>query len=93
MKVRSYQIILLDDTTRGFKLFHCHPPRAGQRRCRTSQMDSPVFRYFQQTRAKYLSCNLVYETDQESLLQREARQQLKLLRAGILFSVFCRATI
>ncbi len=28
MKMRSYHIILLDDTTRGFKLFHSHPPRA-----------------------------------------------------------------
>jgi hypothetical protein len=29
MKMRSYQIILLDDTTREFKLFHCHPPQGG----------------------------------------------------------------
>jgi len=27
MRVRSYQIILLNETTRGFVLFHCYPPR------------------------------------------------------------------
>jgi len=75
MKMRSYQIILLDDTTRGFKLFHCHPPRV-EPAAPDLQVDSPVFRYFQQTRAPWLSCNLIYETDHESLLQREARQQL-----------------
>ncbi len=76
MKMRSYQIILLDETTRGFKLFHCHP--AGMASSLPElQVDSPVIRYFQRTRAKWLSCNLVYETDQESLLQREARLQVK----------------
>jgi len=75
MKMRSYQIILLDDTTRGFKLFHCHPPRS-EPAMTDLQMESPVFRYFQQSQAKWLSCNLVYESDHESLLQREARLQL-----------------
>jgi signal transduction histidine kinase len=84
MKMRSYQIILLDDTTRGFKLFHCHPPRA-EPAAPDLQVDSPVFRYFQQTRAKWLSCNLEYETDQESWMQREARQQLKPFQAEFCF--------
>jgi len=87
MKMRSYQIILLDDTTRGFKVFHCHPPRADPA-MPDLQVDSPVFRYFQQSRAKWLSCNVIYETDHESLLQREARQQLKPFEPEFCFPFF-----
>ena len=87
MKTRSYQIILLDDTTRGFKLFHCHPAR-GEPAAPDLQVDSPVFRYFQQTRAKWLSCNLIYETDDESTAQHDARQQLKPFEAEFCFPFF-----
>jgi signal transduction histidine kinase len=87
MQVRSYQIILLDDTTRGFKLFHCHPARP-ESTLPDIQMDSPVFKYFQQTRSKFLSCNLVYETDRESLLQREARRQLHPFEPEFCFPFF-----
>jgi signal transduction histidine kinase len=87
MRMRSYQIILLDDTTRGFKLFHCHPERV-EPVVAELQVDSPVFRYFQQTRAKWLSCNLAYETDHESLVQREARQQLQPFEAEFCFPFF-----
>ena len=87
MQVRSYQIFLLDDTTRGFKLFHCHPaqPDAG---LPDMQMDSPVVRYFQQSRSKFLSCNLVYETDHETHLQREARRQLHAFEPELCFPFF-----
>ncbi|HEV7924277.1 MAG TPA: ATP-binding protein [Verrucomicrobiae bacterium] len=87
MKMRSYQIILLDDTTRGFKLFHCHPARV-EPTAPDLQVDSPVFRYFQQTRAKFLSCNLLYETDVKSMLQREACQQLKPFEPEFCFPFF-----
>src|SRR5208283_3869995 len=52
------------------------------------QMDSPVFRYFQQTRAKFLSCNPVYATDRESLVQRQARQQLRSFEPEFCFPFF-----
>jgi len=87
MKMRSSQIILLDDTTRAFKLFHCHPPRA-EPSVPDLQVDSPVFRYFQQTRAKWLSCDMLYETDHESLLLRQARQQLKPFEPQFCFPFF-----
>jgi signal transduction histidine kinase len=87
MKMRSYHIILLDDTTREFKLFHCHPPQV-EPAAPDLQEDSPVFRYFQQTRAKYLSCNLIYETDHESMMQREACQQLKPFEPEFCFPFF-----
>jgi signal transduction histidine kinase len=87
MKMRSYYIILVDDTTRGVRLFHCHPPRM-EAAAPELQLDSPVFRYFHQSRAKLLSCNLIYETDEESLLQREARQQLKTFEPAFCFPFF-----
>jgi signal transduction histidine kinase len=87
MKVSSYHIILLDDTTRGFKLFHSHPPRVDST-APDLQVDSPVFKYFQQTRAKRLSCNVIYETEWESLVQREARRQLQFFEAEFCFPFF-----
>ncbi len=87
MQIRSYQIFLLDDTTRGFKLFHCHP---AQPDAATPDilMDSPVVRFFQQTRSKYLSCNLVYETDHETQIQRDARRQLRGFEPELCFPFF-----
>jgi signal transduction histidine kinase len=51
-------------------------------------VDSPVFRYFRQTRAKALSCNPIYETQEESELQRGARQQLKNFEPEFCFPFF-----
>jgi signal transduction histidine kinase len=84
VRVRSYQIILLDEATRGFVLFHSYPPRR-EMTLSDWQIESPVFRYFQQTRVKYLSCNPVYETENESMLQRDARQQLGVFEAEFCF--------
>jgi signal transduction histidine kinase len=87
MKTRSYEIILLDDTTRGFRLFYSYPPQA-EGALAEMQVDSPIFRYFQQTRAKFLSCNLAYETGRESPRQREARQQVSAFSAEFCFPFF-----
>jgi signal transduction histidine kinase len=87
MKVRSYQIILLDDTTRGFVLLHSHPARVALDLADLN-IDSPVFQFFQQTRAKSLSCNLVYEADGDLPLQRDARQQLKAFEPEFCFPFF-----
>jgi signal transduction histidine kinase len=84
MRMRSYQIILLDDTSRGFNLFHCFPPRA-EPAAPDWQVDSPIFRYFQQTRAKWLSCNSLEDTENQSLMHREARQQLLPFHAEFCF--------
>jgi signal transduction histidine kinase len=87
IRVRCYQIILLDEATRGFGLFHSYPPRA-ETSLPDWQIESPVFRYFQRSRAKYLSCNPLYETDRESLLQRDARQQLLAFEPEFCFPFF-----
>jgi signal transduction histidine kinase len=87
MKVRSYQLILLDEATRGFSLFHSYPSRPGVM-LPDNQIDSPIFRYFQQTRSKFLSCNTVYATSRESLLARQAREQLKVFEPEFSFPFF-----
>jgi signal transduction histidine kinase len=87
MKVRSYQVILLDDAMRGFTLWHSHPARTAIDLSDLT-IDSPIFRYFQQTRAKFLSCNLLYESEWESLMQRDARQQLKAFEPEFCFPFF-----
>jgi signal transduction histidine kinase len=87
MEVRSYQVILLDDATRGFVFLHSHPARAAID-LSDFNIDSPVFKFFQQTRAKSLSCNLVYDTEWETLLQRDARQQLKPFEPEFCFPFF-----
>lgn len=87
MRVRSYQIILLNDATRSFALLHSHPPRAAMD-LSDLNMDSPVFRYFQQSQAKNLSCNLVYDAERELVLQRDARLQLKAFEPEFCFPLF-----
>jgi signal transduction histidine kinase len=87
MAVRSYQIILLDDTTRRFVLLHSQPARVSIDLADLG-IDSPVFRFFQQSDAKLLSCNLVYDAERESLLQRDARQQLKAFEPEFCFPFF-----
>ena len=87
MKVKSYQLILLDEATRGFMLFHSHPPRP-QVSLSDMQIDSPVFRYFQESRSPYLSCNAVYETTRETQLEREARVQLEIFAPEFCFPFF-----
>jgi len=87
MRVRSYEIILLNDTTRGFVLLHSHPTRSNIDLSDLG-IDSPVFKFFQQSKAKSLSCNLVYDAEHESVLQRDARQQLKAFEPEFCFPFF-----
>ncbi len=87
MKVRSYQLILLDEATRGFALYFSYPPRPGIA-MPDNQIDSPIFRFFQQSRAKFLSCNTVYATSRESILERQARDQLRVFEPEFCFPFF-----
>jgi signal transduction histidine kinase len=68
-------------------MFHCHPaqPDAG---APDILMDSPVVRFFQQTRSKFLSCNQVYEADNETHMQRDARRQLSGFEPELCFPFF-----
>ena len=75
VKARSFQILLLDDTSRAFMLFHAYPAQPGA--AEDWQIGTPIFKYFQETHAKFLLCNLLYDTNHESSVQRQAREQIK----------------
>lgn len=87
VRIRSYQIIMLDDATRGFTLLHSLPPRTDIDLSELG-IESPIFKFFQQSRADFLSCNLVYDAERESLLQRDARQQIKVFEPEFCFPFF-----
>jgi len=92
VKARSFHVLLFDDTSRGFTVFHAFPAPSGAALSEW-QGNSPVLKYFQQTQAKHLFCNLVYETTSESQLQREARRQLKLFEPELCFPFFAGADL
>lgn len=84
MQVRSYQIILLDETTRAYDLFDSYPmqskpdvPRLG--------VDSPVLQYFRTTGSAYLACKTAYALPGEMELERKARQQLDVFNPELCF--------
>jgi signal transduction histidine kinase len=87
MRVNSYQLILLDDTARGFMLYHSFPPRP---HVPLSELktDSPVARYFMETHAPYLSCNSIYAKDQATDVETAARTQLAPFEPEFCFPFF-----
>jgi len=87
MRVNSYQLILLDDTARGFMLYHSFPPRPHVPLSEL-KMDSPVARYFMETRAPYLSCNSLYAKDQGTEVEITARKQLEPFEPEFCFPFF-----
>jgi signal transduction histidine kinase len=87
MRVNSYQLILLDETSRGFMLYHSFPPRPHVPLSEL-KMDSPIARYFMETRAPYLSCNALYSKDQGTEMERAARKQLLAFEPEFCFPFF-----
>jgi signal transduction histidine kinase len=87
MKVRSYQLILLDEPSRSFTLFYSYPPQPGIS-LPDNQINSPIFRFFQQTREKFLACNPVYSTSRETALEKQAREQLRVFEPEFCFPFF-----
>jgi signal transduction histidine kinase len=75
VKVRSYQIILLDETSRVFALYRSYPeqPLAA---LPDVHADSPLFQFFHNTEADYLAFNIVYSIPGESPVERTAKEQL-----------------
>lgn len=76
MGLRSYQIILLDETTRGFSLFDSYPLQTDTRLPWLS-LESPVFRFFKTTRAPQLFCRSILALPGETELDRQARADLR----------------
>ncbi|MEA3207719.1 MAG: two-component system, NtrC family, sensor kinase [Chthoniobacter sp.] len=75
LRLSSYQIILRDETNRGFTLFRSHPEQPA-RSLPELKAQSPVFQFFEWGKAEYLSVNPEYVRPGESVLERQAREPL-----------------
>ena len=75
VKVKSYQMILLDETIRSFSMFRSCPEE-GTRFLPNLRPDSPVMRLFTNSDRPYLEFNRGFDEAEESELEREARRSL-----------------
>ncbi|EEF59465.1 sensor histidine kinase [Pedosphaera parvula] len=87
MRVQSYQIILLDESTHGFSLFHSYPARL-RVPLPDLQLDTPIFQLFTTVKPDYLACKIAYAMPGESELERGARKQLKQFDPEFCFALF-----
>ena len=76
MRVRTFQIILLDENTRGYAVYESHPPNPEDRAVALSP-DSPIFELFRLERADHLAFKIAYAMPGETDLERSARQQFR----------------
>ncbi len=74
-KLKGYQIILRDETTRVFTLARSYPEQA-QRQLPDLKVESPIFRFFDWGNAAYLALNSEYLRHANSSLERQAVEQL-----------------
>lgn len=87
IRVRSYAIILLDETTRMFALLRAYPEQPPTQYPEL-HVQSPVFEHFHTTRVDYLALNHDYAMAGETLRERLVREQLKKFRAEFCFPFF-----
>ena len=83
-KVRGYQIIMRDETSRVFTLFRSHPDQP-QRQLTDLKVESPVFRFFEWGKAAYLTLNAEYQRPASYSLERQALDQLKEFKGQFCF--------
>lgn len=76
MGLRSYQIILLDENTRGFNLFDSYPMQTDTQ-VKTLNLESPIFRHFKTTGSSHLACSKAYSLPGETDLERRARVDIE----------------
>ncbi len=74
-KLKSYQIILRDETTRLFTLFRAEPVQM-QKQLPELKVESPVFRFFEWGKSAYLTLNAEYLRPAASSLEKQAIEQL-----------------
>ena len=74
-KLKGYQIIIRDETTRVFTLSRAHPEQA-QRQLPELKVESAVFRFFDWGKSAYLALNSEYLRPATSSLERQAQDQL-----------------
>jgi signal transduction histidine kinase len=75
LRVRSYWIVLLDETNRAFTLARAHPTQP-ERQLDELSTESALFRYFLESKQGYLALNPGYERG-GSGLESQARAQLR----------------
>jgi len=85
--VRSYEIILLDESARIFTVFRSFPNQP-ENQMAELKGDSPIFRHFQVNKSEYLTFNIAYASPGGTSLEREARDQLKQFTAEFCFPFF-----
>lgn len=76
IKIKTYQIILLDEMKRNFTILRSQPP-APREPVAGLTMDSAIFRYFRFTQAEYLAYKLAYAMPGETEMERAGRNQLR----------------
>ena len=87
IRIRSYQIILLDESTHVFTVFRAHPATP-QTQLPDLRSNSPIFQLFQNTTATYLAFNLAYIMPGETELESEARKLLARFEPEFCFPFF-----
>lgn len=83
-RLGSYQIILRDDTTRAFSIFRSHPDEPS-RPVPELKSQSPIFQYFEWNNVEYLTLTTSYHRHGESVLEKQAREQLNGFTAEFCF--------
>jgi signal transduction histidine kinase len=76
LRVRSYWIVLLDETNRAFSLARAYPAQP-ERQLDELSTESPLFRYFLESKQGYLALNPGYERGGTGGLESQARAQLR----------------
>ncbi|MEA3188852.1 MAG: two-component system, NtrC family, sensor kinase [Chthoniobacter sp.] len=84
VRVRSYEIILLDETTRTFSLFRAYPERPDTQ-LPELHTDSPVFQFFKKSRAEYLAFNLLHGDSGSQEIELASRESLRHFGAEFCF--------
>ncbi|MBI5775670.1 MAG: hypothetical protein HZA89_18280 [Verrucomicrobia bacterium] len=87
IRVKSYQIILLDESTHVFSLFHTHPEQP-ETQLPELRANSAIFQLFQNTSDSYLAFNVAYIMPGETEQEREARQMLARFHPELCFPFF-----
>ena len=73
-RIESYRIILRDETNRVFAVFRAYPDEP-LRQLPELKVQSPVFQYFEWSKAEYLSVNAKYARPGERLIEKQSREQ------------------
>ncbi len=73
-RIASYRIILRDETNRVFTVFRAFPDEP-LRQLPDLKVQSPVFQYFEWSKAEYLSVNSKYARPGERLIEKQSREQ------------------